>query len=250
MTYKQVGVIIQARMGSTRLPGKVLKTLSDNETVLDLLIKRVKLSKLTDTIIIATTPDKRNALIIDVAKSYEISYYIGSEDNVLERYYKAAKEAKLDLIIRITSDCPFIDPDIIDNMVQFYKENNYDYIKNIDKNSNFPRGLDIEVFSFKVLEEIFSLAKTRQEKEHVTYYIYTHPEKYSIGIYNIDKLQKFENLRLTIDEEKDLEMCREVYKTLIKQGKSHDFSIFDIINIIKKNQDLMKINKDIKQKKV
>jgi len=246
----KVGIIIQARMGSTRLPGKVLKNLSENETVLDILIKRMKLSKNTDEIIIATTPDQKNESIIDVAKSFDISFYIGSEENVLERYYEAAKKYNLDIIVRLTSDCPFIDPKILDDMIVFFKNNNYDYIRNVDESTNFTIGFSIEIFSFKVLEKAFSLADNKLEKEHVTYFIYTHPEMFSLFSYNMENLKKIDDLRLTIDEEKDLIMCREVYKILKENGKSIDFSILDIINVIEKNPKLMDINKDVKQKTV
>jgi len=250
MKNQKVGVIIQARMGSTRLPGKVLRELDENETVLDILIKRLKLSKLVDKIIVATTPAKENKLIIQKVKNHNVSYIIGSEENVLERYSKAAKKFNIDIIIRITSDCPFIDPKILDDMVIFYKKNQYDYIRNVDKTTNFPRGFEIEIFSNNILEKVLSLAKTKPEKEHVTYFIYSHPEMFSLYSYNIETLKKFENLRLTIDEEADLKMCQQVYKKLKEKQKSIDFSIFDIIEIIEENPELMNINKDVRQKKI
>lgn len=249
MNSKKRGVIIQARMGSTRLPGKVLKELDKNETVLDLLIKRLKLSKDIDQIIIATTPDEKNNKIIELAKSYEIDFFVGSEVNVLERYYFAAKKFDIDIIIRITSDCPFIDPKVVDDMIVLYQKSNFDYIKNIDDNTNFPRGLDIEIFSFEVLDRVYSLAKTKQEKEHVTYYIYTHPNIFTISTYNLKDLKKIDGLRLTIDEIDDLVMCRKVYKKLKENGKGIDFSIFDIIEIIEKYPELIKINLHVQQKK-
>lgn len=247
---KRVGMIVQARMGSTRLPGKVLQPLDNSNTVLDLLIKRLKLSKNVDEIIIATTPDEKNSLIIEIARSHNISYFIGSEENVLERYYLCAKQFKLNVIIRITSDCPFVDPVVVDNMIEFYQNNNYDYVKNRDNSTNFPVGFDVEIFSIKILRKVYDLAKTTPEKEHVTFYIYTHPERFSIFSYNLKNLKKFDDLRLTIDEEDDLQMCREVYKILKGIGKPIDFSIFDIINIIEKNPELMNINKHIHQKKI
>ena len=117
---KKVGIIVQTRMGSTRLPGKVLKTLYKNEKVLEVLIKRLKLSKELNEIIIATSPDKKNEVIIEVAKELDVFWFIGDEENVLERYFKAAKFHDLDIVIRVTSDCPFIDPITLDNMIIFY----------------------------------------------------------------------------------------------------------------------------------
>ena len=143
MTDKIVGVIVQARMGSTRLPGKILKDLDLNERVFDVLIKRLKLSKLVNKIIIATTPDKRNSVIIDAVKLHGVSYFIGSEKNVLERYYLAAKEYHLDLIIRATSDCPFLDPSILDDMIKFFLSHDYHCIRNVDNTTNFSRGFEV-----------------------------------------------------------------------------------------------------------
>ena len=243
---KKIGAVIQARMGSTRLPGKILLELDENEKVLDLLIKRLKLSKLIDEIIIATTPDKKNSLIIDLAKNSNVSFFIGSEENVLERYYEASKKFKLDIIVRLTSDNPFVDPKILDEIIYFYQINNYDYINSI----GLPIGLNIEIFNFMVLEKVYKLAETKPEKEHVTYYIYTHPNIFSIYHYKLKNLKKIKNLRLTIDEKADLIMCREVYKKLKENGKSINFSVHDIMKIIEKNPDLLNINKNVHQKKV
>ena len=249
MKTKKVGIIIQARMGSTRLPGKVLKLLDKGEKVLDVLIKRMKLCKKVDEIIIATTPGKLNSLIIDVTKTHNVSHFIGSEKNVLERYYEAAKQHNLDIVIRVTSDCPFVDPKLMDEMIIFYKNNNFDYVRNVDQSTNFVRGFEIEIFGFNVLEKIFSLAEKDLEREHVTYYIYTHPEIFTMYSYNLNNLKKFANLRLTIDEKDDLLMCREVYKKLKEKGKSIDFSVFDIYDIIEENPELMDINKNLVRKK-
>lgn len=248
MKKRKVGIVIQARMGSTRLPGKVLKKIYKDDSVLDILIKRVKVCKEIDEIIIATTPDKKNSSIINLAKSYNVSYFIGSEENVLERYYKAAKSYDLDIIIRVTSDCPFIDPKILDEMIITYKNNNYDCLRNSYVDTNFSIGLTAEIFSFTVLEDVFRLAKTTSEKEHVTPYIYSHDELFSIVSFDKEDLKKFKDLRLTIDEEDDLKLCREVYKSLMAKCKSINFSVYDLIEIIEENPELMDINKHVKQK--
>ena len=250
MSSKKIGIIVQARIGSTGLSGKVLKKLDNNVTVLDLLIKRLKLCKKVDEIILVTSTDKKNQAIIEKAESYNISWFVGDEENVLKRYYKAAEKYILNIIIRITSDCPFVDPKILDNMILFYKNNDYDYLRNVDETTNFTRGFEIEIFSFDVLKKIFTLAKTKPEKEHVTYFIYTHPKMFKMSSYNLKNLKKFENLRLTIDEKDDLAMCREIYKRLMEKGKSIDFSIFDIVEIVEENPDIMNINKNVQQKKI
>lgn len=249
----QIGLIIQARMGSSRLPGKVLLNLDESNTVLDVLIKRLKLSRLVDEIIIATSKDKKNKEIIRTAKDHNISYFIGSEENVLERYYKTAKRFKIDIVIRVCSDNPFIDPMILDDLIEFYNNHNYDYVRINHETTNFPLGFLSEIFSFDILKKVFNSATKKPEKEHVTYYIYNHPEIFSIFDYTnsrIEQLKRFEDLRLTIDEEEDLILCRTICKKLKDKGKSIDFSLYDIIHIIEEFPELMNINKHINQKKI
>ncbi len=246
----KIGVIIQARMGSTRLPGKILMKLDETDTVLDIQIKRLKYSKLTDEIILATTVDNKNDILKGYALKHDIMFFRGSEENVLERYYFAAKENNIDIIVRITSDCPFVDPAVLDEMLDFYIKNNYDYVSNLSGETNFSRGFECEIFSFHVLEKVFKLAKTIPEKEHVTYFIYTHREMFTIFYYNLANLKNYDDLRLTIDEEDDFEICREIYKRLMKKNKKINFSVYDIYEIIEENPELMNLNKHVKQKEV
>ncbi len=246
MINQKVGIIVQVRMGSTRLPGKILKNLNKNETVLDVLIKRLKLSKVANEIIIATTPDEKNALIVDVAKSYNLPYFIGSEENGLERYYQAAKNFNIEIVVKITSDCPFVDPKILDEMLIIYINNNYDYFKNVDGITPFPIGFDIEIFSFEILEKLYNLGKTEYEKEHITPIFYNHPERFSIVSYNNENLKYFEDLRLCLDYKEDLVVLREVYKKLKERGKSIVFTLEDILEIVDENPEIMDINKHYK----
>lgn len=250
MGHQKIGVIIQARMGSTRLPGKILLELDKNEKILDVLIKRLKLSKLLNEIIIATTPDDRNYAIIDTAKQHNVSYFIGSEDDVLERYFLAAKEFKLNVIIRVTSDCPFVDPYMMDDMIKFYINNSYDYVKNFDEKTQYTRGFEIEIFGFNILEQIYSQAISRAEREHVTYYLRTHFDNFKIFNFNAEYLNKIEGLRLTIDKKEDLLICREIYKKMKKKGKPLNFSLFDIYELINEKPELMNINKHVQHKKI
>jgi len=250
MKEKKIGIIIQARMGSTRLPGKVLEVLYNNERVLDVLLKRLKFCKEVDEIIVATTPDKKNQAIINVAKEHGISWFIGDEENVLKRYYDTAKNFNLDIVIRITSDCPFVDPKILDDMILYYHNNSFDYVRNVDETTNLCRGFEIEIFRFQVLEKVFNLAKTKPEKEHVTYYIYTHPEDFSINTFKIENLKSFKNLRLTIDEKYDLIACQEVMKKVMEKNRNFEFTIFDIYEVIEENPYIMDINKNVIHKKV
>lgn len=246
MAKQKIGIIIQARMASTRFLGKNLMLLNEKDTVLEILIKRLKLCKLNDEIIIATTPDEKNLLILKVAKKNYILYFVRDEENVLERFFEAAKKYNLDIIVRITSDCPFVDPKLLDEMINFFINNNYDYIMNLDEVSNFPEGFDVEIFSFEILKKIFNLVKTDYEREHVTIFIRNHPEMFSIFHYNKENLKFFKDLRLTLDFREDLEILREVYHLLKKKGKGIDFSLQDVLDIIDEHPEIMDINKHLK----
>lgn len=242
------GAIVQARMNSTRLPGKVLMEIGEDETVLELLIKRLKLCKFLDVIIIATTPAESNSQIIDLTNNLNVKSFIGSENNVLKRFYDGAKKFELDIVIRICSDNPFIDPKILDEIIAFFNNNNYDYVSTSSLKTNLPLGSLIEIFPFKILEKVYQLAETVPDKEHVTYFIQRHPKLFSIYFYNLKNFEKIEDLRMTIDQREDLEFCKEIYKRLKGIKKDSTFSLFDIIKIIKKEPDLMKINKHVLQK--
>lgn len=248
----KIGVIIQARMGSTRLPGKVLMKLDEEETILSLLIKRIKLSKKSDEIIIATTPDPKNNSIIDLAKDLQVNYFIGSEENVLKRYYMAAKKYDINTIVRISSDCPFNDPLILDNMLEIYENHNYDYMNNgtNEKFGFFPRGFDLEIFSFDILKDVYKKATTKSELEHVTHYIKTHEDQYNIFNYKDNEFNIPKDLRLTVDEIDDFKLCKKIYQILNKTGKSINFTIRDILKVVEENPDLTSINKNVIQKKV
>jgi len=161
----KTGVIVQTRMGSTRLPGKVMMDLC-GKPVIDHVIDRLKRSRLSDEIIIATTTLERDKVVVEQAKKNGVKWFCGSEDDVLSRYYCAAKENDLDVVVRVTSDCPLIDPVILDNVVDFYMSNNYTLVTNAGINfeqRTFPRGLDVEVFSFSMLEYAFNNAKVIRE---------------------------------------------------------------------------------------
>ncbi|WP_427338101.1 cytidylyltransferase domain-containing protein [Caloranaerobacter sp. DY30410] len=243
---RKVVAIIQARMGSTRLPGKVMKDLF-GKTVLAHVVERVKQSKEVDEIVIATTTLEKDNVIVKEAEKCGVKYFRGSEDDVLSRYYYAAKENNADIVVRITSDCPLIDPIIIDSIVKFYKENDYDIVTNagIDLSQRtFPRGLDTEVFSFKVLEEAFNNAKENYQREHVTPYIYENSNK--IHYYKNDV--NYSEYRWTLDTEEDFKLIKEIYRYLYKE--KHNFYMEDILKLFKEKPELKKINIHIEQKKV
>ena len=241
----KVGAIIQARMGSTRLPGKIIKKLED-KTVLQHVIERIKQSQLIDTIIIATTTHERDNVVEKEAIRCGVSVFRGSENDVLSRYYFAAKENNLDVIVRVTSDCPLIDPHLTDNIIKYYINSNYQIVSNAGSdpsNRTYPRGLDVEVFSQNLLEDAFINAKEKYHREHVTPYLYEQKKVYYYKN-NID----FSKFRWTLDTEDDLNLIKEIYKNLYN-GK-HDFFMDDIIDLFNKNQELFNINSHIEQKKL
>ena len=242
----KIGAIIQARMGSTRLPEKVMKELF-GKTVLEHVIERVGQSKCVDEIIIATTVEDRDSIIFDEAIKCGAKAFKGSENDVLSRYYFAAKENNLDVIVRVTSDCPLIDPLILDEMIEFYLNNEFDIVTNAGSdvlNRTFPRGLDTEIFSFQVLEDTFINAKENYQREHVTPYIYETSEckEYFMNEINYSKY------RWTLDTDEDFKLISDVYNYLY-HGK-HDFYFQDIIKLFESRPELYDINAHIEQKKI
>ncbi|KAF0819044.1 N-Acetylneuraminate cytidylyltransferase [Bacillus sp. ZZV12-4809] len=236
--------IIQARMGSTRLPGKIMKQVR-GKSLLDYQLERVQKSNKLDEIIVATTIKGQDDYIVDFCKERNIKVSRGSEDNVLERYYHAAKEANADIVVRMTSDCPLIDPEIIDLVISSYLENSLDYVSNTQIRT-YPRGMDTEVFSFSVLEQAFMNAQKEYEKEHVTPYLYLNPNLYSIGqVENDVDLSKY---RLTVDTPEDFELISILIEDLYQENKL--FGLDKIIQKLEQEPHLFEINKHIEQKKL
>lgn len=243
----KVGIIIQARMGSTRLPGKVMKKIAD-KTILGHVISRVKQCKLVDEIIIATTTLKKDDIVVNEAAQNNVKWFRGSEDDVLSRYYFAAKDNNLDVIVRITADCPLIDPIVTDEIIKYYIDHNYALVTNagpdLDKRT-YPRGLDTEVFSFTVLTGAYQKANEAYQREHVTPYIY---ENKSFDIFFYKNDTDYSRYRLTLDTIEDFQLIYLIYKELY-HGE-HDFYLNDIIRVLKKHPDYYRINQDVEQKKI
>ncbi len=236
--------IVQARMGSTRLPGKVLKKI-DDKPLLAYQIERMKKASFIDELVIATTP-YGNEDIINLCNELNVSYFIGSEQDVLARYYEAAVRFGADVVVRMTSDCPLIDPAIIDSIIQTYFNGEYDYVSNTQLRT-FPRGMDTEVFSMKLLKEAFENAKLDYEREHVTPYFYLNPNKYNVGQY-ISEKENYSHLRLTVDTVEDFELIKIVIEDLYPINPNFDLEM--ILEKLIKEPDLIKINAHIEQKKL
>jgi spore coat polysaccharide biosynthesis protein SpsF len=241
----KISAVIQARMGSSRLPGKILKEVN-GKTLLEYQIERVSRSKYIDDIIIATTNEPIDDKLEDFCEKHKLLHYRGSETDVLSRYNEVILQYPTDIVVRLTSDCPLIDPDVIDLVINRYLDNkdSVDYVSNTLERT-FPRGMDVEVFSTKVLTEINQLATKLHEREHVTPYIYLH-DKYNIQ--QVITQEDYSNLRWTVDTQEDFTLIKEIITRIYPIKPT--FSLEDLISLTKKNPELIEINKHIEQKKL
>lgn len=233
--------IFQVRMGATRLPGKMFKKIL-GRPLLWHVVQRVKSADLVDRIILATTRKKEDDQIVEFAEKEGIPFSRGSDEDVLDRFYKAAKKFAPDIIVRITPDDPFKDPKIIDNFIGYFlkHKDELDYLSNTIK-PTYPEGIDIEIFTSKTLERTWREAKEPSEREHVTSYIWNNPKKFRIK--NLSRKQNLSHLRWTIDYSADLKFTREIYKRLYSKKKI--FLMDDILKLLKKEPELQKINQGI-----
>lgn len=232
-----IGAIIQARMSSTRLPGKVLMDIA-GQAMLWHVVNRVRQATLVDDVLVATSEGAADDPVVAFCEQEGIPCFRGSEDDVLARYYGAAKSMDAEVIVRITADCPLVDPGVVDDVIECYVEGDYDYVSNLNP-PTFPDGLDTEVFSFDALVRARHEAKWRSEREHVTPYIRKHPELFCIG--NVTCGQDLSDMRWTVDEPQDLAFVRTVYEHL----KSLSSGMAEVLDVLKQHPELMGINVDI-----
>ncbi len=245
MKKKNIVAIIQARMGSTRLPGKVLMNIG-GKPMLWHVIERIKKCKNIDSIIVATTSKKENNPIIELARKCRVEIFIGSENDVLDRYYQTAKKFKADVIVRITSDCPLINPTTIDNMIDLYLKKNADYVCGHPNFPSIEHGM--EVISFSALKKVKNMAVKDYQKEHVTIYIKENPELFKISVIKPELIFQREDMRLTVDTKEDFQLMKEIYNRLYKENEIID--IKDVIELLINNQSLKEMNFDIKMSSI
>jgi spore coat polysaccharide biosynthesis protein SpsF len=230
-------------MGSTRLPGKVMMDIA-GKSMLQRTYERVSKAKGIDSTIVATSTLAAD----DQLECYCIENgwpcFRGSAEDVLDRYYSTAIAFKADVVVRITSDCPLIDPSVTDEVISHFQKSDCDYASNGFPRRTFPRGLDTEVFSFQALERSWNEDMNPSTREHVTQYIQRNPQKFRLtGIMNpID----YSHLRWTVDEPKDLEFVRRVYSMIAGDC----FSWIDVVSLLKRSPELLEINKDVAQKAI
>jgi len=228
-------VIIQARLGSTRLPGKAMKELC-GKPLLYYSVKRCSLSKYADKVIVATTTNRNDDKIVRWCEKNNVPYYRGSEEDVLDRYYETSKKFEVDTIVRVTSDCPFIDSEIIDMLVLISRNFNYDDVVNRWKKRTWPHGLDIEVIKFRALEIAWKKATEKEEREHVTPYILKNPEKFSI--FELPYKKDLSKIRLTVDYPEDFEFAR----VLIEKFEAHKMNWKELVRLLEEHPEIVAIN--------
>jgi spore coat polysaccharide biosynthesis protein SpsF len=208
---KKITAIIQARYASSRLPGKILLPLG-NKTVLEQVIDRVQKAKYIDQVIVATSNHASNQPLLTFLESHQISFFAGSENDVLDRYFQTAKKFSLQHICRVTADCPLIDTTVIDQVAKEYLQNEFDYVANNHPRATYPDGFDTEIFSFKALQKARQEATLSSEREHVTPYIWKNPKKFDL--YNVISPIDYSSYRITLDEPHDYDVIKEIYAEL------------------------------------
>lgn len=240
MKKKKVIAIIQARMGSTRLPGKVMIPIV-GKPMLWHVIERVKRCKNIESIVVATTSKKESNPIIELAKECKVEIFKGSENDVLDRFYKTAIKFKADIIVRITADCPLINPDTVDKMVNLCLKENADYICGHPNFPSIEQGM--EVVSFAALEKVTNMATKEYQREHVTIFIKENTDLFKISIIKPRSIFQRKDMRLTVDTKEDLKLIREIYKRLYIKNKIIDLE--DAVKLLNNNQNLKRINLNV-----
>ena len=231
--------MIQARCGSSRLPNKVLRDIA-GKSDLQWVIERVKRSKNVDEVMVVTSIEKNNLPLICLCAEMNIRVFAGSENDVLDRYYQAAKLLNPEYVVRITADCPLFDWRYLDMAIE-QLENGTDYLAELTE--SFPDGLDIEIISFSALKNIWKEASLSSEREHVTLYIKNHPEQFMIQ--NLEcPITGISEKRWTLDQDEDYELISKLYDHFITNGKE-DFVTEDILEYLNLNPHLEDINKEI-----
>ena len=235
---------IEARMKSSRLPGKVLKKIC-NKPVLLHIVERLKKSKHINDIVIATSLSKDDDVIEKFALKNNISYYRGSEEDVLKRLLGAHEYMKTDIVVEITGDSPLIDWEVVDKTIEMYLNNNVDYVSNTLKRSH-PIGVRSQVFGINILKECENLAYLEKDREHVTTFICKNDNnKYKLLNYSAPKHLDYPRMRLTLDYQEDYDLINKIYEHFYPEDK---FCLFDVIKFLNSNPDISSINKNCKQR--
>jgi len=235
--------VIQARTSSSRLPNKIFLPLAD-KPLLYRMYERVAATKLIGTVVIATTTDKIDDKVEELCKEYQIEFYRGHPTDLLDRHYQVAKMFNADAVVKIPSDCPLIDKDIIDRVLDYFINNSskYDYVSNLHP-ATYPDGNDVEIMSFNALKNAWDHAELELEREHTTPYFWENPDKFKIG--NVvweTGLDYSMSHRFTIDYEKDYNFIKQIYDELYPINNK--FTLKDILDLLHRKPEIKKINEE------
>jgi len=242
--YKTVA-IIQARMSSSRLPGKVLKE-AGGRPILERMVERVQKAQRVDETLVATTTDPSDDAIVEFCVKAGIPYFRGDLLDVLDRYFQAAMFSNADIVVRLTGDCPLIDPTLIDETITALVEQKADFACNRlppPLTRTYPIGLDVEVCTFAALNRAWKEAKEKHEREHVMPYLYEQAGRFKVV--KVDYSEDYGNLRWTVDTPQDLEFVRAVYARL---SNRNDFTWLEVLHLVEANPELAEINSGVKHK--
>ena len=237
----KVAAIVQARMGSTRLPGKVLLDIA-GKSMLARVAERLSHAQSLDVVLVATTDSPHDDVIVEECQRLSVAVFRGQEDDVLDRYHQAARSIAADVVVRVTSDCPLIDPEVTDKTIRAFLAERPDYASNVLVRT-YPRGLDTEVMTAQALAQAWREADQAYQRAHVAPYIYEHPEKFKV--LSVTGEQDYSQHRWTVDTPADLGLVRTIYERL---GWSGEFSWRDVLALISDQPDLAALNRDITQK--
>jgi spore coat polysaccharide biosynthesis protein SpsF len=237
---------IEARMRSSRLPGKVLLPAA-GKPMLELLIERLRRARRVEEIIVATTDNPADDPIEKLARRVGVGCFRGSEEDVLDRVLRAAQSAAADVIVEITGDCPLLDPEVVDCLVEVYLTHNFDYVSNILKRT-YPDGLDTQVFATAILAEAAGLTQVPADREHVSLYIYEHPERYRLHNVESGLAKKYWDLRLTLDTPKDYQRIAAIYDELYPKNPA--FTLDDVLRLLDRRPELRALNAKIQDQPV
>lgn len=238
----KVNAIIQARYGSTRLPGKILMEI-DGKPLLWHVVNRLTYADLIDDIVVATSTNSKDDMTEEWCNEHDIKCFRGSEDDVLNRFYGAATKFPCDIIVRVTADDPFKEPSVIDKIIKKLIDENLDLATNVLPPS-FPEGLDCEVFTFDVLQTMEKTTNDAYDREHVTPYIYNNQDKFKIA--NVSSKRQLSQYRWTIDNEEDYEMVNAIYENR-KDGNEVILLMEEIFEILEENPEIASINSNVKR---
>ncbi len=235
---------IEARMTSTRLPGKVLLDIV-GKPALQHIIERLKNSRYIDEVVVATTINSTDDPIVMMCEGIGCRCFRGSEEDVLLRVLEAAKSVNADLVVEVTGDCPVIDWRHADHLIEMFFSEDYDYASNVVERT-FPRGFDVQVFPVSVLDEVNSITDDPSDHEHVSIYIYSHPERYRLLNWRADESMFHPELEITLDTPEDYELIRVVYDRLY--SANNGFSGYDVVELLLNNPEIAGIVQNVRRK--